>query len=367
MVPECNSLSFSGDGLAVNGVVLSGGQTLTIVYGGRSSGGPGLIAPSFAETDTFAIEEASTATSPFTPLTSSPSISVNVTGSETDFPSWAGYIVTSGDNSYSSISGSWLQPSLSSCPTTGGPNSFFWIGFDGTVQDGPIEQIGTAANCSIGGGASYYGWWQMNQTSGQNQLNTSSYPVAAGDSMSAVITVSGTNWTLKLRDWSQEWIFSMSYTLQAPEATAEWIAEAPIFKNALGGTSEATLADFNSVSFSNTETTWDGKSGPVSDFPYVQINMDNPPSDCADTSPLSLGVLFSVSYSSSCGESGTVSPRTIRSFEHRSTTSCSLEIHQPTASIGCDEYGAGLTDRDSQPSSSSSGPSFERRARPTGG
>src|SRR5437868_7283602 len=59
---------------------------------------------------------------------------------------WAGYSVqTKTGQNYSSVSGSWTQPSVN--PGSGEGSSAFWIGLGGASQQSQaLEQVGTAAD-----------------------------------------------------------------------------------------------------------------------------------------------------------------------------------------------------------------------------
>jgi hypothetical protein len=79
--------------------------------------------------------------------------------SVTNVPSanWAGYAVTGTAGSFTSVSSSWAQPTVS----YGAASTFssFWVGLDG---DGTptVEQTGTEADCA-NGTATYQGWYEF--------------------------------------------------------------------------------------------------------------------------------------------------------------------------------------------------------------
>jgi opacity protein-like surface antigen len=72
---------------------------------------------------------------------------------------WAGYAVgdtsATGSEPFSSVSGSWIEPT-DDC-TTGDGDAAFWVGLGGTEeQSESLEQIGTEADCSASGSADYF-------------------------------------------------------------------------------------------------------------------------------------------------------------------------------------------------------------------
>jgi len=164
---------------------------------------------------------------------------------------WAGYAVTGAV--FSNVTGSWRQPAAI-CPKKQAQQAAFWVGIDGYSSSDPtVEQIGTDSDCTkgrgkIGGGPSYYAWYQMYPQS-VVVLPGSSYPVAPGDSISSSVSVSGLVYTLTIIDASK-WVFftNQSSPIHPQNASAEWIAEAP---SSCVGTrcKPVALADFGSMAF----------------------------------------------------------------------------------------------------------------------
>jgi hypothetical protein len=163
---------------------------------------------------------------------------------------WAGYAVTGA--TITTVSGSWVQPAVA-CPDNKATESAFWVGIDGFAATDPtVQQIGTDSDCLKGskkvpGGPSYYAWYEMYP--GSIVVLPPTYALAAGDAMSASVTLVGGAYQLVLTD-AGHWTFS---TLQVPtttplDASAEWIVEAP---TTCKGTKckPVKLADFGSVGF----------------------------------------------------------------------------------------------------------------------
>jgi hypothetical protein len=181
-------------------------------------------------------------------------------------PNWSGYVATGGG--FTAVSGTWLVPSLT-CPAGVQSDSAEWVGIDG-YSDDTVEQDGTAAYCE-NGSPSYAAWFEMYGDQPVNngdavELNPSSYPVAAGDSLTASTSLSGTAWVFTMTDATQNWTFSDDVAAPTPppaQTSAEWIVEDPN-----GCTPQCqTLADFAPVTFTSATATANGQSGPISSFP----------------------------------------------------------------------------------------------------
>ncbi len=152
---------------------------------------------------------------------------------------WSGYATTGGR--YTSVSGSWKQPSAT-CSAGQTAYSSFWVGIDGDTTN-TVEQTGTDADCS-NGTPTYYAWYEMYPKFPVNLSN----PVRPGDTITASVTTNGSgNFTLTISDSTQHWTFTTNQrSRKAKLGSAEWIAEAP---SGSGGV--LPLANFGTVSFSS--------------------------------------------------------------------------------------------------------------------
>ena len=164
---------------------------------------------------------------------------------------WSGYAATG--TGFTGVTGSWTVPTIT-CSGAGITYSAQWIGIDGYAGN-TVEQDGTEADCVAG--TAYYGaWYEMYGDNAVNNgyevpLSPSRYPVYPGDSMTATITVSGTNWTLNISDATRSWSASIPITWSGPErSSAEWIMERPGIGS---GGQLASLANFGSTSFTGVE------------------------------------------------------------------------------------------------------------------
>lgn len=171
-------------------------------------------------------------------------------GASSHSTNWAGYAATG--PVFNAVSGSWIQPAVSCANKV--TQSAFWVGIDGFGPTDPtVQQIGTDSDCTKGnrrnpGGPSYYAWFEMFPSS-LVVLDTATYPVVAGDAMSAGVTRVGSRYQLTLTD-AGHWSFATVQSAPtAPlDASAEWIVEAPTACTG-SGCRPVGLADFGSVGF----------------------------------------------------------------------------------------------------------------------
>jgi hypothetical protein len=151
---------------------------------------------------------------------------------------WSGWDNTG--SKYTSVSASWVQPSVT-CSRHETSYSSFWVGLDGDGSNS-VEQTGSEADCSRGT-PTYYSWYEFYPAYPVNYSNT----VKPGDHFSASVVSNGSGkYTLTLTDSTQNWTHTT--TGSAPSATnasAEVIAEAPSSNRGV-----LPLANFGTVSFS---------------------------------------------------------------------------------------------------------------------
>ena len=160
-------------------------------------------------------------------------------------PNWAGYAATG--STYTSVSASWTQPTVTCSDSATSQDSSFWVGLDGAPGGSQtVEQTGTEADCD-GGSPDYYGWYEMLPGP---QVAYSTNTVAPGDAMSASVVANGGGaFTLTLNDQTQGWTQTTEQTSATAQlGSAEIIAEAP--------TSTLTdtifpLANFGTVNFTS--------------------------------------------------------------------------------------------------------------------
>jgi hypothetical protein len=194
---------------------------------------------------------------------------------------WAGYVVSSNDDSgFSAVSGQWTQAPVA-CTANSQPSySAYWVGLGGGgQQSSALEQIGTQADCSSTGKATYYAWYEL-VPSAPVKLSLTIKP---GDSIWARTAVSGDQVSLFITDQTthQSWSKTLTMTSATPDtSTAEWVAEAPS-ECANGVTSECTplpLADFGTATFKDAHTTSAGHTGSISDSRWTAEAIELEPS-----------------------------------------------------------------------------------------
>lgn len=179
---------------------------------------------------------------------------------------WSGYADdnTKG-NTYTTITGKWKEPSVSCTSTTS--LAAFWVGIDGYTSSS-VEQDGTLAECYLGT-AYYFSWWEMYPS---NAIQVVGQTVAPGDSISASVVKSGSNYTLKVTD-STHTANSFTTTQSCSscvDTSAEWIAEAPS-----GSAGVYPLSNFHTWTESSATVKSGSTTGVISTFPDDEITMIN--------------------------------------------------------------------------------------------
>jgi hypothetical protein len=172
---------------------------------------------------------------------------------------WAGYVA--GGTQFSSVSGSWVQPTAT-C-NSGQTYSAFWVGLGGSGdQSSALEQTGTQADCTADGATDYYAWYEL-VPAAPVKLDLAIKP---GDHISAKVSVSGTNVTVSMTDQTTGQSTTKSLRMDSPDiSSAEWIAEAPSACDGSGSCQTLPLSDFGTVEFTSATATANGHTGTISD------------------------------------------------------------------------------------------------------
>ncbi|MBC3843084.1 hypothetical protein GXW82_31515 [Streptacidiphilus sp. 4-A2] len=153
---------------------------------------------------------------------------------------WAGYAANSG--TYTSVSSSWVEPSVS-CTSDG--IVAFWIGLDGWGST-TVEQDGTGVDCS-NGSPEPFAWWETYPANAIQEYNN---PVAAGDSLTSTVTSEGSGrYDMVLTDSTAGWTENnvVNGPSGAKNASAEAVAEA-----VTSGSGVTPLPNFGSVRFAGS-------------------------------------------------------------------------------------------------------------------
>ncbi|WP_428677197.1 G1 family glutamic endopeptidase [Reyranella sp.] len=154
---------------------------------------------------------------------------------------WSGgYVVSRSSRSLISVMGTWNVPQVSApggTPTHRRCHSSTWIGLDGQrhYRDSTLPQMGTAQIFDLATGRSrrpyaWYQWWARGRDEAPEKL---ALPVAAGDEVSALLTVlDAVTVRFNFKNVTQG-IVLQAFDVAAPPdyrvsgATAEWIMERP--------------------------------------------------------------------------------------------------------------------------------------------
>jgi hypothetical protein len=132
--------------------------------------------------------------------------------------------------------------------------------FDASSQ--ALEQVGTY--CSSRGRAVYSAWYELVPAA---SVTVETLAIAAGDTISASVSVRDTTVTLQLQDVTTGQSFSRTLTMSAPDVgSAEWIAEAPSVCGSSGnGCRTLPLASFGTISFTSAAAAAAGHTGTIAD------------------------------------------------------------------------------------------------------
>ena len=184
------------------------------------------------------------------------------TGSGTS-TNWAGYVVptTTDSGAVSAVSGSWIVPAV-----TGSGYSAIWVGMDG-YSSNSAEQIGTE-QAIINGKTQYSAWFEMYP----NPPQKIDRPVNAGDNITASVQYTNSSFVLTLQDnnWPTVFIVNETTDYTPQRNSAEWIIEAPSASQGI-----LPLADFGSIAINGMQATIGDKTGALSNWMPVAMNMGN--------------------------------------------------------------------------------------------
>jgi hypothetical protein len=194
---------------------------------------------------------------------------------------WSGYAATGGNGAFTSVSGTWTQPTARCKSQRADQYAAFWVGLDGYSSDS-VEQTGTDSDCD-GTTPDYYGWYEMYPAYPVYFSN----PVEPGDHMSASVTFSGTEtYTLVLKDTTQGWTQTIAKNQAGlARSSAEVITEAPSSASGV-----LPLADFGTVGYGSSTANGTSLAGRS---PTEIIMVDNSGNGKDSTSAINSGGGFS--------------------------------------------------------------------------
>jgi hypothetical protein len=174
------------------------------------------------------------------------------TAAEAVSENWSGYVAEPAGTSFSAVSAGWTVPKAT-CTSGRSTYSAFWVGLGGASHtSNALEQAGTQTDCSAGGNATYYAWYELVPHAPVKLA----VPVAPGQSVYTRVTVRGQRVTVQFDNRSTGQSITRRVRMTGATtnvSSAEWIAEAPsrCKGDALSSCTPLTLTDFGTVRFHN--------------------------------------------------------------------------------------------------------------------
>ncbi len=182
-------------------------------------------------------------------------------GSQPLSRNWAGYAATGG--TFTSVSGSWKVPNVSSSAT--GVDAT-WVGIGG-VDSNDLIQAGTQAVVQSGR-IVYTAWWETLPQVVQEVPLT----VNAGDQMNVSIAQqSDGTFAVVIKDATSGQTWQKNVTYRSTLSSAEWIEEAP----SAGRATLLPLDNFGTVTFSAASTVENGQTRTIAQAKAQPITMGN--------------------------------------------------------------------------------------------
>jgi hypothetical protein len=168
-----------------------------------------------------------------------------------DSVNWAGYAASGSGAQFKRVASTWVQPAVS-CQAGDPGYSAYWVGLGGLHTTAKaLEQIGTEADCSSTGQASYTAWYEL-VPAGSVPVHLTVRP---GDTLSASVTVASGTVKLYLNNRTRGTHFGKTLRVTPLDVTsAEWIVEAPATCEA-AGCHVLPLANFGTASFAGARAT----------------------------------------------------------------------------------------------------------------
>ncbi len=182
------------------------------------------------------------------PAMGGPMVPLRLGSTNTASLNWAGYVITAGDGSVNSVTGSFVVPTVTG--SSGTTYVALWVGIDG-YNDNTVEQTGIMIEDS-GGALSYYVWYEYYPKS--PVYAPSSDTVSPGETIEASVTYSKGEFDTTIEaivNGAVQWTFSSGPTKVggANDDSAEFIVERPATSTGL-----TSLADFGTAYFGQDYT-----------------------------------------------------------------------------------------------------------------
>jgi hypothetical protein len=128
-------------------------------------------------------------------------------------------------------------------------------------------------------------------------------PVAPGDKLSAVVTVSAHTVFLRLKNVTRNAVFARKLRLAAPDrSSAEWVVEAPAICGSLGTCNTLPLANFGRVVFTHAVASARGHTGKITDPTWsassIELRAETPTGYALPSALAAAGSAFAITWQS---------------------------------------------------------------------
>jgi hypothetical protein len=183
---------------------------------------------------------------------------------------WAGYVVasdlTSPQPQVTGVNGSWNVPPV----TISMEDSFsaVWLGIGGEF-DNTLIQVGTEQD-SINGQGEYSVWYELLP---RVSVTITTMNVSPGDVITASINLVNSDaneWAIQIYDVTNGQGFNHNFVYNSSRLSADWIVERPTVNNRL-----STLADFGSITFTDSYVTLNADVGTIKSFPFSRLILNS--------------------------------------------------------------------------------------------
>jgi hypothetical protein len=209
---------------------------------------------------------------------------------------WSGYVAVSDSHDpqplIAGVSAYWTVPEVT--PSLRDSYSAAWVGIGG-YYDNTLIQVGTEQDSQNGAGA-YSAWYELLPG---DAVKIRTISVSPRDKITASINLFDSNqsiWTIRIKDTNNGQTFTEKFSYDSSRLSAEWIVERPTVGHSVGA-----LANFGTITFTNSTANMTAASQPIESFPNTRVvmyNRQNKP--LVTVSSLSAdGSSFNVSYLSS--------------------------------------------------------------------
>ena len=181
---------------------------------------------------------------------------------------WAGYVAGDGRHGFRRVSASWIVPAAT-CTAGHETHSAVWVGLGGYRAGATaLEQIGTDADCTAHGRASYSSWVELLPAASR----TLTVRVHPGDEVAASVTIVRHRATLRLSNLTTGRGHSTVRRLTKLDvSTADWVVEAPASCDGAGRCRTLDLTDFGAVAFTAATAGTGARTAELDAWPSTEL------------------------------------------------------------------------------------------------